>query len=56
MLSRGGEALLTTTEAIDVVGRLIELGIDNPLPLIDAAHQGGVVDIEETADRKNPGG
>jgi hypothetical protein len=46
--SGGGEPFVTTDVA-ELVDLLVDLGVDNPLPLIAAARQYGVVEIVDPA-------
>lgn len=47
MLVRDGTTILNTADAIEVAERLLQLGIENPLHLIQAARQWGVVEIRQ---------
>ncbi len=51
-IERAGELLFTTGNRVDLALRMLALGIENPLHLIDAAESWGVVDIHETAYRE----
>ena len=46
-LTRGEEHLFTTDDPIEAAERMLQLRIENPLYLIDAARQWGVVEIME---------
>jgi hypothetical protein len=46
-LSRGAQVLFTTIDPIEVAERMLALGIENPLHLVEAARQWGEVEIKE---------
>lgn len=46
-LTRGDQVLFTSIDPIEAAERMLMLGIDNPLHLVDAARQWGVVEIKE---------
>jgi hypothetical protein len=48
-LAREGQLLLTTGNRLDAAEFMLQLSIDNPLQLIQAAEQWGAVDVHETA-------
>ena len=49
-IRRAGEFVYATTDAIEAVQWLLDLGVDNPMPLLEAAAHWGKVDIHESAD------
>ena len=51
-VSRDGTDLFTTIDPVRAAERLLEPGIDNPLPLIDGARQR----VERTREYANPDG
>ena len=55
-ISRDRHDLFTTIDPVRAAERMLELGIDNPLPLIDAARQWGVVEIWEDVNPDWRGG
>lgn len=55
-LSRDGGRLLSTTDQIELAERMLQLGIENPLCLIDAARQWGLVEIREEQNPRWRGG
>jgi len=46
-LTRHGAAILSSTSSADVAERMLQLGIIDPLQLIQAAEEWGVVEIKE---------
>ncbi len=48
-LFRDGAELFETIDPVDAAEWMLRLGIENPLYLIDAARQWGVVEIREVA-------
>jgi hypothetical protein len=46
-LSRGDQVLITSIDPIEVAERMLAVGIENPLYLVEAARQWGVVEVKE---------
>ena len=55
-VTRDDVGLFTTNDPVEAAERMLELGIGNPLHLIDAARQWGVVEIREDANPDWRGG
>ena len=55
-LARDGILVFTTGNRIDAAHRMLDIGIDYPDHLIDAAEQWGVVEIREEANPNWRGG
>ncbi len=46
-LTQDGAAILSSTSSADVAERMLQLGIADPLQLVQAAEEWGVVEIKE---------
>ena len=55
-LARDGILIFTTGNRIDAAHRMLDVGIDHPDHLIDAAEQWGVVELREEANPDWRGG
>ena len=51
-IRRASELVYATTDAIEAAQWLLDLGVENPMPLLEAAAHWGKVDIHESAGAK----
>ena len=50
-LSHNGAEIFTTTDPVEAAEWMLNLSIDDPLPLIEGARQWGVVEIHEATTK-----